>query len=357
MKPAIPLIAILVLALYTLFKGIEIPRKSALSTSEFASDSFSKVEFINNITPYDNNKDTLLILSSVGSNQSYGKGREIKDLLETIHSFKFDFHQANLGLLIGDAREYEVVKDFFSSRYYNDLAQDPINHFHKVTLLKAPFIEESFNKIDRNDRHNDNLQRLRRRTIARGRNFVLNNCLDVEKYTLFIDSDIVKIHNPDMIQRFIASRRDIVVPRIKRGGNPDYDKNSWRGQRTTPNEKQLEQMDKNEWDHWDYVPRDVDGAMYHFQTFVDETRTEKNELQSSLDYNFELDSVGGAILFAKSIIYSQGIQFPPNYIIGTTWDRLEGYDGIETEGLCYTAKSCGYSCYGFPNLLAEHSLE
>jgi hypothetical protein len=26
----------------------------------------------------------------------------------------------------------------------------------------------------------------------------------------------------------------------------------------------------------------------------------------------------------------------------------EGYDGIETEGICFTAKTLGYKCWGMP---------
>lgn len=319
---------------------------------------YTKVEIINELSEYDNKKDTVLVLSTIGNGKSYGKDKTIDDLFNTIQSFDFSVNQMSVGFLIGNEEEFENVVHYFEKYFagLNYKTQD--SYIKKITLLSAPFIEENFKNIDRKNRHDDKVQRLRRRNIAKSRNFVLNNALDFEKYTLFIDADIVKIHNSDMLMRFIHSKKDIIVPRVTRGGNPDYDKNSWKGQRTIPNEEQFKKMDENDWDHWDYVPRDVDKKMVHFSTFLDENRSkDKDDVTKQVDYSIELDSVGGAILFAKSIIYHQGIQFPPNYIIGTTWDRLEGYDGIETEGLCYVAKSSGYKCYGYPNLVAEHSLE
>ncbi|EGV64049.1 hypothetical protein CANTEDRAFT_104804 [Yamadazyma tenuis ATCC 10573] len=321
-------------------------------------NEYQKVEIRNSISPYTDDRDTLLILSVVGGPESYGKDRSIGDFFETLNTIKFPSTQVSLGLLVGDTAEFEAVVAYFK-QYFNSLSYQKMHEYiHKVTILTAPFIEESFSQIDRGDRHNDGVQRLRRRTIARSRNFVLNNVLAAEKFTLFVDSDIIAFQHRDMVKRFIKADHDIVVPRVIRGDLSDYDKNSWVGERTKPNEEQLAKMDNGDWENWDYVPRDVTDKMVHFDTFLNNKKDlDKSAPENSLDFSMKLDSVGGAILFVKSIIYKQGIQFPPNYIVGTTWDRLEGYDGIETEGLCYTAKSCNYSCWGMPNLVAEHSVE
>lgn len=325
------------------------------STSEF-SDQHTKIQLFNNISPYSEERDTMLILLTIGNEKSYGEGRSIKDFMETLETLKFDKNQISLGLLVGNDVEFQAVYLYFESYFSSLTYKNSFDHIHKVTLLTAPFIEKSFSQINRENRHSDSVQRLRRRTIARSRNFVLNNALENEKFTLFIDSDIVKFEHKDMVKRFIRTEKDIIVPRVTFGDNPDYDKNSWRGQRTKPDTEQLKKMDEGDWQNWDYVPRDVPGKMTHFETFLNEIKDKPpTDPKTQLDYNFELDSVGGAVLFAKSIVYKQGIQFPPNYIVGTTWDRLEGYDGIETEGLCYTAKSCDYKCWGMPNLVAEHS--
>lgn len=70
--------------------------------------------------------------------------------------------------------------------------------------------------------------------------------------------------------------------------------------------------------------------------------------QEGVDF-VEIDSVGGTVLFVKAEIFRKGINFPPYYVIGTDWNRIEGWDGIETEGLCYVAKASGYKCWGMPN--------
>lgn len=309
---------------------------------------YKKIEFINRqINNYDEQENTLVILSTIGNQESYGKQRRFEDLFQTIKSFDYDLKLISLSFLVGDEEEFKKI-DFFFKNYFNSDFEAKI---YKVNLITAPFIEKDFSMKDRANRHDDKVQRKRRRQIARSRNFNLFNGLANERYTLFIDSDIVSIDHPKMIHHFINLKKDILVPRIARAENPDYDKNSWRGERTKPTKNQLEKMNQNDWDNWDYVPRDVTENMFHLQSFVE------NPVSTLETYLVPLDSVGGAILFAKSIIYKQGVVFPPNYIIGTTWERFEGYDGIETEGLCYIAKSLGYSCWGMPNLLAQHDAD
>lgn len=320
---------------------------------------YTKIEYINNRIIKNDNADTLLILSTLADDASYGRDKSFQDLFNTIMSFSYDKNLISLSFLIGTPNEFNKVDLFFNQYFKESQSSDNLKALiNKVTILHAPFIEKDFKLNegeDRESRHGDSVQRLRRRQIARSRNFNVLNGLVNEKYTLFIDADIIHTNHPKMINHFINSKRDIIVPRIQRGDNDDYDKNSWRGERTIPSNDQFKEMDKNNWQNWDYVPRDVDNKMFHLQNHVDEVRNKlDDDPLKNQDYIIPLDSVGGAILFAKSIIYKQGIIFPTSYIIGTTWQRLEGYDGIETEGLCYLANSIGYKCWGMPNLLAQH---
>jgi len=66
-----------------------------------------------------------------------------------------------------------------------------------------------------------------------------------------------------------------------------------------------------------------------------------------------LDSVGGTMLYVKADAHRQGVLFPVHHLIGSEWES-EGYDGIETEGLCYTAHFLGFKCWGMPNDLIVH---
>lgn len=324
--------------------------------TEFHSPDYTKVEYTNQLSPYDKQgNETVIVLSTIGNGNSYGRDKTMGDFFDTILTLNHNRNDISIGFLIGDEGEFEHGVQFFSN-YFNRLSTGNMkNYIHKVTLVNSPMLEGSFSAINRGNRHDDNLQRLRRRTIAKSRNFIINNALDIERFVFFIDSDIIRIHQNDMLTTFINSGKDIVVPRIVHGDNIDYDKNTWVGQRTIPNEEQFKKMDENDWDHWNYVPMDVIDNMTHLENIIWNNEKLPDDAPSKqLDYMMEVDSVGGAILFSKSIIYKQGIQFPPNYVIGTTWDRLEGYDGIETEGLCYTAKTSGYKCWAMPNMVAEH---
>jgi hypothetical protein len=67
-----------------------------------------------------------------------------------------------------------------------------------------------------------------------------------------------------------------------------------------------------------------------------------------------LDSVGGTFLFVKAEVHRKGVLFPNGYVIGTEWGMKEGWDGIETEGLCYLARQIGYQCWGIANEAIHH---
>lgn len=60
-----------------------------------------------------------------------------------------------------------------------------------------------------------------------------------------------------------------------------------------------------------------------------------------------LDSVGGTMLYVNVDVHRQGVLFPVHHLIGSEWSS-EGYDGIETEGLCYVAHFLGFKCWGCP---------
>ncbi|CUM67172.1 uncharacterized protein PRCAT00004865001 [Priceomyces carsonii] len=338
--------------------------KSSYSKTVYEDSKYDykKVTFNNKRLGASKGASSVIMLMAIGGKNSYGSGKTFDDLFETLSSMNYPKNSISYGISVGDSEEFENIKVYFEN-YFQQLdiikgsTDSKLTEFiSKVTLISAPFIDREFESLNRENRKDDHAQRLRRRAIARARNFVLLNSLDTEQYTFFIDADIIKIEHPEMLNEFINSDKDIVVPRITKPGNNDYDRNSWRGERTKPTEEQLTKMDKNEWESWDYVPRPVSGKTYFFYQFVLETdNLPQDDEKKQPNYLIELDSVGGCILFAKSIVYKQGVVFPPNYIIGTTWDRLEGYDGIETEGVCYIAKSMGYSCWGMPNLVGVHS--
>lgn len=329
-------------------KLIEQLHKSQYTRTEHADHKFgyNKIEYTNTVnTARDPNAPSILMLSIVANPKSYGKDQTHVEFLKKFETLANPKNHYSLGILVSDAQEFTKFNEY--------LLENAVKYVDKITLIQAPFIDET-NRLDRTNRHATSAQRARRRLIARVRNFLLFNVLKDEQYTIFFDSDIVEFKQLNMIDLFIETDLDIVVPRIMWGAvNIDYDRNSWRGERTKPGAEELRKMDANDWDNVQYVPEDVLDKIYHFYTFV----ALEQEAHQDISYAFPLDSVGGAVLFAKSIIYKQGVVFPTSYIVGTTWDRDEGYDGIETEGICYLAKPLGYTCWGMPNIVAVHSAD
>lgn len=290
---------------------------------------------------------TVLIAALLANKDAFGDQRTITDFVESLLAYNYDPNAISLAFLCGTQDLYDTMLP-----YVRDWLATTSPAYSKVTLIRAPFLDSDFKASD----HAPSKQKARRRLIARARNFVLLNSLGDEEFTLFLDADIVQMADNDFIHRFVKSGKDIIVPRVQKGGSEDYDKNTWRGQRQVPSAKELELMDNNQWSKFKFIPMDVPGKMYHLE---DHVKTLKHKgidpALRELDYSVELDSVGGAVLFVRSIIFKQGVIFPPTYIVGTTWERQEGYDGIETEGLCYVAKVLGYKCWAMPNIVAYHA--
>lgn len=354
-KRHIVIIAALVLALGPFVFYMGVPKRSTAVVAPHQPRQFLKTQISDKEedfvkVTYDtysfDPRPLVLFLSSVGSSESYGLGRTFADLYKTFESQFSNEYTYSFGFLFGTEEEFAAVDKLITTVVDADIVS-------KVTLIYAPFLEKNLG-FDRANRHANEVQRKRRRNIARSRNFLLYNSLEDQHYTMFLDSDVVEFTYKDTMNRFIELDLDVIVPRVVMSGFSDYDRNLWRGDRAKPNEDQYKMMDENRWDDWDksFVPHDV--KTWHFFHYMDNVNGEKDLHEKDLQYHVPLDAVGGAVLYAKSLVYRAGAMFPTSYIIGTEWSRNEGYDGIETEGLCYLARPLGYKCYGFPNLVARH---
>ncbi|KAH3679842.1 hypothetical protein WICMUC_000585 [Wickerhamomyces mucosus] len=290
------------------------------------------------IPEFETTDNNLIILTSIGHSESYGPKRTFNDFYKLLVGLEFDKSKATLGLLVGSKEEYLIIE-----KYIENLTSEKSEQFSKIILIQSYFIEELYN-FDRGSRHALNVQKERRRAISRSRNFLLSSALTDEYYTLCIDSDMIEIPK-NVISIFENSQKDIVVPRIRKGLAENYDFNSWVGTRKSPTAEEDAQLDQDP--NYVYVPM-PDQAQHMHELFHSRENTGK------LDYSVKLDSVGGAVLWAKSEIFKQGVNFPFYYVIGTKWNRFEGFDGIETEGVCYLAEKIGYKCWGMPNLIAWH---
>jgi len=123
----------------------------------------------------------------------------------------------------------------------------------------------------------------------------------------------------------LNSTKDIITARCKKGIFIDYDLNAWKGSRRKPTPEELEAIRRGEF--WEPQPGPGTKHVYNMR---DPSHPEP-------DFFVEVDSVGGTLLFVKGDVHRQGIGFTTSYVIGAEWEMEEGWDGIETEGLCYLA--------------------
>ena len=166
------------------------------------------------------------------------------------------------------------------------------------------------------------------------RNYLLYSTLRDEDSILWIDSDMVRVPN-DLLRRMIDSGKDVITTATRSGPNGGFiDLNAWVGERIKPNREEQAIIEQG----GIFVPQPLNVKFTH-------------ELQEEFS---ELDSVGGTVLFVRGEVHREGVAFTTNYVIGAGW-KHEGYDGIESEGLCYVAGFLGYKCWGMPHDIAEHS--
>ena len=167
----------------------------------------------------------------------------------------------------------------------------------------------------------DAFQLPRRKILAKSRNHLLFRALKDEDWVLWLDVDVID-YPPDLIERLIATGRDIVHPHcVKRYGGPTYDLNAWR----------------------------------------DHGRIHMSDLRGGPDL-VRLDAVGGTVLLVRADVHRDGLIFPcfaygaANPAIRRPAPlQIEGE--IETEGLGILAIDMGYQCWGMPNLEVLHAPE
>ncbi|KAF9079330.1 hypothetical protein BGX29_003502 [Mortierella sp. GBA35] len=269
-------------------------------------------------------KQTVLVLTLVRNRESWGGDRSFSDFLSIVQGFEYPMSNINLGVLASDKKEFKAITD-----YIKQLPGDK-NPFRQIHVI----LREKDTGISREDRKAENAQRDRRRLIARLRNYLLYTTMRDEDSVLWIDSDMIRIPN-DLLGRMIDSGKDVITTATRSGPSGDFiDLNAWVGERSKPSAGEQAIIEQG----GIFIPGPKSVKFTH-------------ELQGEFK---ELDSVGGTVLFVRGEVHREGVAFTTNYVIGAGW-KYEGYDGIESEGLCYVAGFLGYKCWGMPHAIAEHS--
>ncbi|KAG0010160.1 hypothetical protein BGZ81_002953 [Podila clonocystis] len=272
-------------------------------------------------------KQSVLVLTLVRDHQSWSGTRTVADFLKVVESFEFPHANINIGILVSNKEEFESIKEEIRHRELQP------STFPKIQVL----FRDLDAGISREDRKNYDLQAPRRRLLARLRNFLLFSTLREEDSVLWIDADMTAFE-PNLLDRMIDSGKDIITTKTEFGrGGCDYDLNAWVGDPTRPKEEDIKKV--------------VEGG-----TFYPPEHTNIKNIHH-LDGEFaELDSVGGTVLFVRGEVHREGVAFATNSLIGTGW-KHEGYDGIESEGLCFTARFLGYKCWAMPHTISIHSTD
>ena len=162
----------------------------------------------------------------------------------------------------------------------------------------------------------------RRKILAKARNHLLFRALEEQDWVLWLDVDVID-YPPDLIERLLATGRDIVHPHcVKSYGGPTFDLNAWRNH----------------------------------------GRVHMEDLRGGPDL-VRLDAVGGTVLLVRADIHRDGLVFPcfpygaanPAVRRPGPFAPVEGE--LETEGLGMMAADMGYQCWGMPHLEVLHAPE
>ncbi|KAI8801721.1 hypothetical protein BJ742DRAFT_573114 [Cladochytrium replicatum] len=358
-------------------------------------------------------KHHVVILSVLRDGLSWGTGRNLLHHLLMLASVPSPAKSArptppiSIGLLVSSPDEYERIVSQLSALFLSTSSFDPSilrlstladSQFATCTVrnwilknlniqtiyvqhLRDPDYKVSDGAdVDRSIRHLITVQTERRRKIARIRNRAMmvafnavgripsagamrNARLHQDEFAvspvtapthfLWVDTDVLHMPTWDDIDTMLESQKDIITVRCVRGELPDYDQNAWVGPRTTPNETEREDIRKGGL----FVPFPttetrllIDLATnFHLLSRL----SEESKRLVRLNNYVRLDSVGGTFLLIRAPVVLDGVNFPPYHVVGAEWGR-EGWDGIETEGLCFVAKTLGYWCWGMPDVTTIH---
>ena len=248
--------------------------------------------------------------SSWGRND--GENRSVEDFLHTV-AMQHKIDNVSLGMLTSSSEEYSSYKK--ATEQYD---------FAKITL----FLHSGFHvgpTVDRDHRHDGDVQTIRRAEISKVRNYLMLRTLEEEKHIIWQDADVWHL-DKGIVNRMLehTEARDdvgVITARCALGGMDNYDLNAWRGTREGPRGWDLDQKEI------DAGEMDLQGQ-YHVDKLIEDTNN---------DDLIALDTVGATILYMRASLIWQGLNFPHQYVVGTRWAK-DGWDGIESEGICYRAR-------------------
>ncbi len=280
----------------------------------------------------------LLLLVLTNDHRSWGSnfpgaGRTAKSFINLVAETAYPVNRLSVGIMTSSEDAFGELTTLIASTEYA-----------RSHVIYHPGFGSSTHR--RADRHHDSEQKGRRRTIARLRNYLMLRTLQNEEHLIWLDADVYWL-SAGIIQQMIQQSRvwqnsdvevGLITARCTQADNQNYDRNAWSGPRLKPTASQL--VDS-------FIPQPTQ-----------ETQFMDGLVKGTSDDDLvRLDSVGGTILYLKSEAVHQGLNFLTYAAVGTSWNSSEGWDGIETEGMCYVAKNLRYGCFGLGGTwLVKHTI-
>ena len=253
----------------------------------------------------ESNGATILILTPVKD-----AARFLDTYFSAIDKLSYPASMISIGMLEGDSKDgtYDLIRERF---------EHLPRRYASTQIWKKDF---NFSIPNGLPRWNHAFQIARRKILAKARNHLLFHALRDQDWVLWLDVDVIEYPH-DLIERLIATERDIVHPHcVRKYGGPTFDLNAWQ----------------------------------------DHGRIHMDQLRGGPEL-VRLDAVGGTVLWVRADIHREGLLYPcfpygaanpaarrpPYHPL-----RIEGE--LETEGLGIMAIDMGYQCWGMPNLEVLH---
>ncbi|KAI8093506.1 Anp1-domain-containing protein [Halteromyces radiatus] len=268
-----------------------------------------------------NQHDHVLILTPLKNAAAY-----LPTYFDLVDQLDYPKSKLSLAFLVSDTTDDTVTLLRTQQRSWQ-------HRYHSVHIYEKDFHFD----LPEDQRHQFQLQPLRRSYMARSRNYLLSAALRPEhQWVLWLDVDVVK-YPTSILQDLISVNEDVVVPNCLRltedGSFWGYDKNNW--QETEASLTLQKELDP------DYVLLE---GYYEFLT----NRYLMVDMPTHLGrFNkVPLDGVGATFTLVKADVHREGANFP-SYAF---------QHQVETEGFAKMAKAMGFGVYGLPGYIIYHAM-
>jgi hypothetical protein len=389
------------------------PAATAKLTSKWTKSTYTApAEPIKHILlsrPEATTEPSLLVLAMTKDSASWGTDptgsrRNFTSFLDMLRTTGADLSTMALAFLTSSEDELAT---------YESILSTPDSPFAAATLVlhpgyasrPKPGSNSTEEEEARAHRHDNDVQHARRVEMARLRNYLMYTALPLAPAAaevLWIDSDVYAVSKnlvPRMQEAMRGDERVGILTVLSHFGeceDCEYDLNAWRGERSSPNDEEREKL-REALGSW--VAGSVGGKSEHMNDIIGrlgkeqerlknpESSSTKDESKSSkgdevfdpskaqfetdedeekkkepepepekieIEGLFRLDAVGATVLMMRAGLVRQGLAFATSYLVGTDW-QSEGWDAVESEGVCLTARGLGSACWGMREGWSRHS--